>query len=68
MIPVIDFTSDKVLGEIEKAYTTVGFAVFKNTLSPQDRTKLNYWFIAMKQFFDLPLETKNFTVIKQKII
>ena len=58
MIPIIDFNDPNHLKHIEEAYTTVGFAVFKNTLSPQDRTKLNYWFIAMKQFFDLPLETK----------
>ena len=58
MIPIIDFNDPNHLKHIEEAYTTVGFAVFKNTLSPKDRTKLNYWFIAMKQFFDLPLETK----------
>ena len=58
MIPIIDFEDSNHLKHIEEAYTSVGFAVFKNTLSPKDRTKLNYWFIAMKQFFDLPLETK----------
>ena len=58
MIPIIDFKSKNVLDDIEQAYTTVGFAVFKNCLSEQERTALNYWFIAMKQFFELPLETK----------
>ena len=58
MIPIIDFKSKNVLDDIEQAYTTVGFAVFKNCLSEQERTALNYWFIAMKQFFELSLETK----------
>ena len=58
MIPIIDFNDPNHLKHIEEAYTTVGFAVFKNCLSVNDRTDLNYWFIAMKQFFDLPLETK----------
>ena len=58
MIPIIDFEDPNHLKHIEEAYTTVGFAIFKNCLSVKDRTNLNYWFIAMKQFFDLPLETK----------
>ena len=58
MIPIIDFEDSNHLKHIEEAYTTVGFAIFKNCLSVKDRTNLNYWFIAMKQFFDLPLETK----------
>jgi basic membrane lipoprotein Med (substrate-binding protein (PBP1-ABC) superfamily) len=33
MIPVIDFKSETVLDEIREAYTTVGFAVFTNTLN-----------------------------------
>ena len=37
MIPVIDFQSTTVLEEIRKAYTTVGFAVFTNTLNKQDQ-------------------------------
>jgi hypothetical protein len=37
MIPVIDFKKDNVLEEIRKAYTTVGFAVFKNALSESDQ-------------------------------
>ena len=57
-IPIIDFDDPNHLKHIEEAYTTVGFAVFKNCLSFRDRTTLNYWFIAMKQFFDLPLQTK----------
>ena len=36
MIPVIDFNSETVLDEIREAYTTVGFAVFTNTLNKQD--------------------------------
>ena len=37
MIPVIDFQSNTVLEEIREAYTTVGFAVFTNTLNPKDQ-------------------------------
>tara|TARA_Y100000114_G_scaffold132497_1_gene131303 strand:+ start:6083 stop:6961 length:879 start_codon:yes stop_codon:yes gene_type:complete len=58
MIPIIDFDDPNHLKQIEEAYTRVGFAVFKNCLSVKERTDLNYWFIAMKQFFDLTLETK----------
>ena len=51
MIPVIDFQSSTVLEEIREAYTTVGFAVFTNTLNKQDQTQqpprlfplLPYW-------------------------
>jgi isopenicillin N synthase-like dioxygenase len=57
-IPIIDFDDPNHLKHIEEAYTTVGFAVFKNCLSVKERTTLNYWFVAMKQFFDLSLETK----------
>jgi hypothetical protein len=37
MIPVIDFKSKTLLEEIRKAYTTVGFAVFINTLNNKDQ-------------------------------
>ena len=58
MIPVIDYTSDTVLDEIREAYTTVGFAVFTNTLSVVDECTMHEWFDYMKQFFELELETK----------
>ena len=58
MIPVIDFTSESVLDEIREAYTTVGFAVFTNTLTQQDQQTMKDWFDYMKQFFELDLDTK----------
>jgi len=58
MIPVIDFTSESVLDEIREAYTTVGFAVFTNTLNTKDQQTMNAWFEDMKGFFELDLETK----------
>lgn len=58
MIPVIDFTSESVLDEIREAYTTVGFAVFTNTLNDQDQQTMHKWFEDMKGFFELDLETK----------
>ena len=58
MIPVIDFNSESALDEIRKAYTTVGFAVFTNCLSDIDQEIMNLWFKKMKEFFELPLETK----------
>ena len=59
MIPVIDFQSETVLEEIREAYTTVGFAVFKNCLHTADQQTMRYWFKKMKKFFELDLETKN---------
>jgi hypothetical protein len=44
MIPVIDFNSETVLDEIREAYTTVGFAVFTNTLNQQDQQTMKDWF------------------------
>ena len=58
MIPVIDFTSESVLDEIREAYTTVGFAVFTNSLDETDSIKMKSWQSKMKEFFDLPMETK----------
>ncbi len=58
MIPVIDFQSNTVLEEIREAYTTVGFAVFTNTLNSKDQQTMCYWFDYMKQFFELDLDTK----------
>ena len=58
MIPVIDFQSNTVLEEIREAYTTVGFAVFTNTLNPKDQQTMHYWFDYMKQFFELALDIK----------
>ena len=59
MIPVIDYTSSTLLDEIRDAYTTVGFAVFKNCLSTRDQQTMRYWFKKMKKFFELDLEIKN---------
>ena len=58
MIPVIDFQSNTVLEEIREAYTTVGFAVFTNTLNSKDQQTMCYWFDYMKQFFELDLAIK----------
>ena len=58
MIPVIDFNSETVLEEIREAYTTVGFAVFTNTLNKDDQEAMDYWFDHMKQFFELELKVK----------
>ena len=57
-VPIIDFKSESVLDEIRKAYTTVGFAVFTNTLTSEDKKTMENWFKTMKDFFELPLETK----------
>ena len=57
-VPIIDFKSESVLDKIRKAYTTVGFAVFTNTLTSEDKKTMDNWFKTMKDFFELPLETK----------
>jgi len=54
MIPVIDFTSETVLDEIREAYTTVGFAVFTDTLSRKDQDTMKEWWKLMQGFFELP--------------
>ena len=59
MIPVIDFQSKTVLEEIREAYTTVGFAVFTNTLQNKDQQTMKIWFDLMKGFFEQDQETKN---------
>ena len=58
MIPVIDMNGDNLLQEIENAYTTVGFAVFTNSLSNAEQITMNTWQEEMKSFFDLPAEIK----------
>ena len=58
MIPVIDFTDTKLLDKIREAYTTVGFAVFTNSLPKNDKKIMNEWFEQMKSFFQLELEIK----------
>ena len=58
MIPVIDFKESKLLEKIREAYTTVGFAVFTNSLLPNDEKTMNEWFEQMKSFFQLDLEIK----------
>ena len=59
MIPIIDFNDTNHLKHIEEAYTSVGFAVFKNTLASKDQTTMNVWFDLMKEFFKQDLEEKN---------
>ena len=59
MIPVIDFTSETVLDEIREAYTTVGFAVFTDTLSRKDQDTMKEWWKLMQGFFELPQEVKS---------
>ena len=49
-VPIIDFKSESVLDEIRKAYTTVGFAVFTNTLASEDKKTMDNWFKTMKDF------------------
>ena len=58
MIPVIDLQTADVLNRIDEAYTTVGFAVFKNALDYADQAAMNTWFETTKHFFELPLEKK----------
>ena len=58
MIPVIDFNSETVLEEIREAYTTVGFAVFTNTLNNSEQITMNKWFDLMKEFFELESKVK----------
>ena len=58
MIPVIDFKSESVLDEIREAYTTVGFAVFTNSLNKQDQTDMTVWWKLMQDFFAIDAETK----------
>ena len=58
MIPVIDFNGQNVLEEIREAYTSVGFAVFTNTLSDYNKKAMDMWFEDMHHFFQLPLSVK----------
>jgi len=61
MIPVIDFNTNsygELLDKIREAYTTVGFAVFTNSLTPKDQHTMNNWFHSMKDFFKLDDDTK----------
>ena len=59
MIPVIDFRGSNVLEEIDKAYSTVGFAVFKHALGEQDQNDMKSWWKLMQDFFELKQKTKN---------
>ena len=58
MIPVIDLKAKDAFGQIRRAYTTVGFAVFTNCLNSNEQSDMSCWFDEMKLFFDLDLETK----------
>lgn len=59
MIPIIDYNSKNILDEIEKAYTTVGFAVFQHALNDKDQDTMKQWWSVMKGFFEQKQETKN---------
>ncbi len=43
MIPVIDLQAQDALDRIDEAYTTVGFAVFTNALSGDEKADINAW-------------------------
>lgn len=58
MIPVIDLQAQDALDRIDEAYSTVGFAVFTNCLSATDYKKMKNWQETMKEFFNLPIESK----------
>ena len=59
MIPIIDLQARNALDLIDKAYTTVGFAVFVNSLSDHEQKHMTAWFEKMKSFFDMSLDFKN---------
>ena len=58
MIPVIDLQAADALDRIDEAYTSVGFAVFKNALDYADQAAMNTWFDTTRAFFELPLAEK----------
>ena len=58
MIPVIDLLDPDVENQIEKAYTTVGFAVLTNPFPESEQEMMNEWQQTCKDFFDLTLEQK----------
>eukprot|EP00758_Cryptobia_borreli_P015639 Tbor_TRINITY_DN6042_c2_g4::TRINITY_DN6042_c2_g4_i9::g.10657::m.10657 len=58
MIPVIDLESPDALHQIRDAYTTVGFAVFRNCLSANEQNDMKCWFEEKKRFFALSHDTK----------
>ena len=64
-IPIIDFSEMDlaVSRKMHQAFTTVGFAVFINVYN-QWQSDFDIWGNLVKEFFDLPQETKN----KYKII
>ena len=59
-VPIIDFGQMdlKVSRLMDKAFREVGFAVFTNVYN-QYQNNFDLWEIAIKEFFDLPLEVKN---------
>ena len=58
MIPVIDLNSSYANQHIEDAYTSVGFAVFTNSLTQIEKSDIISWFSEMKAFFNLPNDIK----------
>ncbi len=59
MIPVIDLQTHDVLDRIDEAYSSVGFAVFTNAISPIENVAMNIWFEEMKEFFKQHISEKN---------
>jgi isopenicillin N synthase-like dioxygenase len=59
MIPIIDLKEKNILDVTEEAYTTVGFAVFINSLNNEEQKKINEWVKTIKAFFDMSLDFKN---------
>ena len=59
-IPIIDFSEMDlaVSRKMHQAFTTVGFAVFTNVYN-QWQSDFDIWGDLVKEFFDLPPETKN---------
>jgi len=58
MIPIIDFRfEDDCIEEMHKAYTTCGFAVFRNVYN-EWLSEFQDWEKLMEEFFQLPLDVK----------
>ncbi len=58
MIPVIDLKAQDALDRIDEAYTSVGFAVFTNSLDYEDQVTMNTWFEQAQSFFNLEMSKK----------
>jgi len=58
MIPVIDLKAQDALDRIDEAYTSVGFAVFTNSLDYEDQVTMNALFEQAQSFFNLGMSKK----------